>query len=170
MSETPGQFPPPPTPYGGVPPSQPPATSGGGMAGRHLVSVLIAVIVTPVGLALFDLGVTRWFQYAAQMLDPESAPLLSYVFAVAGCVLLLVAAAAGRVSGLGPVAAGILWGVVPGLWVLVDVQSFWEVTRELPEVWDHPFWFGYAPFMLPLAGVLLVGAGVAGRWSVPRSG
>lgn len=169
MSDDYGQRSMPPSPYRGMPPP-PPAAASGGMAVRHLVSVLVAVIATPIALALFDLGVTRWYVYAAQRLDPEGAPFLAYVLAVLGCVLLLVAAAAGRVSGLGPAVAGVLWGVIPGLWLLIDIQSFWEATRELPEVWDHPFWFSYAPFMLPLAGVLLIGAGIAGRWSAPKRG
>jgi xanthine/uracil permease len=163
MSDDTGRPGPPPAPYGGMP--LPPPSTGASMALRHLLSVIVAVVVTPIGLAMVDIGATRWMQYAVQRLEPEGVPFLAYALAAIGCVLLLVAAAAGRVSGLGPLLAGILWGAIPTLWILVDFRSFWERSNDLPDVWDHTFWFSYAPIMFPITGALLVGAGLAGRWS-----
>lgn len=168
MSNDYGQRSMPPSPYRGMPPP-PPTASGGTMVVRHLVSVLVAVIATPIGLALFDIGVESWRRHVVQTLDADGAPFLAYVLAFAGFGLLLGAAATGRLSGLGPLVAGVLWGGIPGLWMLIDLPSFWEVTREIPQVWDHTFWFAY-PLVLPLAGALLVGAGIAGRWNAPKRG
>ena len=153
----PAPAPPPPPPA----PASPPRTGGVPMAVRHLLSVVVAVVVAPIGLLVFDYGAEEYNIQRQVYLD-QSHTGKGLVLIVVGAVLLLLVAALGRVSGLGPVVAGLLYGVAPFLWFHLDLSSFYSRARDLPST--H-LWFGAAAYELPLAAVLLVGAGLAGRWA-----
>lgn len=129
------------------------------MLWRHLLGPLVALGATPLGLALVDYGAGQYLQDVYRAVDPGwSADLL---WIVAGGIVLTVAALSARISGLGPVLAAVVWGVVPFVWFVSDPGSFYRFTRDLPST--HP-WLSSAPVELPLLGALLLGAGIAGRW------
>lgn len=148
-----------PGPYGPPGAGSPGAPRRRSMAWRHIMGPLVALAATPVGLALIDYGAAQYIQEVYRFAEPGwSAELL---WLVAGGLVLTVAAASARLSGLGPVVAAVVWAVVPFVWFVSDGRGFFEFTTDLPTT--H-FWFSYAPIEFPLAGALLLGAGIGGRW------
>lgn len=129
------------------------------MAWRHVVGPLIALVATPVGLALLDYGAAEYARETYFAAESGWSPELLWL--VAGGLVLTAVAASTRLSGLGPVLAALVWTVVPFLWFVVDISSFYDVLSDLPST--H-LWFNYAPLEFPLAGALLLGAGIGGRW------
>lgn len=145
-----------PGPHGPAGPSSPRRRP---MLWRHLVGPLVALVATPVGLALVDYGADRYNRETFVTLETGwSAELL---WLVAGGLLLAVAAASARLSGLGPLLAALVWAFVPFAWFVFDRGSFFDLASDLPST--H-LWFGYAPIEFPLVGALLLGAGIGGRW------
>lgn len=151
----------PPAPFGssGPGPGSPGSPRRRSMAWRHVVSPLVALVVTPIGLALVDYGAGKYVQDVYRYADSGWSAELLWI--LAGGLFLTVAAAATRLSGLGPVLAALVWAVAPFLWFVVDAGSFFELSQDLPST--H-FWFSYAPIEFPLLGALLLGAGIGGRW------
>ena len=82
----------------------------------------------------------------------------------AGC--LFVAAAAGRISGLGPLLAGLVLGAGPCAWIVLDNASYVARANDLPEMWNHTSFglVGAAAVLYPTVAGLLLGAAVAGKW------
>jgi hypothetical protein len=146
----------PPGPSGPTGPTTPRRRA---MLWRHVVGPLVALVATPIGLALVDYGADRYVRETyASFDDGWSAELL---WLIAGGLFLVVAAASARLSGLGPILAAVVWTVVPFCWFVFDRGGFFDLVSDLPST--H-LWFSYAPIEFPLAGALLVGAGVGGRW------
>ena len=85
----------------------------------------------------------------------------------AGC--LFVAAAAGRISGLGPLLAGLVLGAGPCAWIVLDHASYVARANDIPEMWNHTSFglVGAAVVLFPTAAGVLLGAAVAGRWRRP---
>ncbi|WP_408897663.1 hypothetical protein ACJ5H2_00815 [Nocardioides sp. R1-1] len=154
-------LPPPPSPYPHpqAPVGTPPARRSP-MAVRHLASAVIALVLTPVGLLVFDYGAGRYRMEQARTFDnSETGGELALI--LLGVAILVAVGATGRVSGLGPVLAGLVWGLLPFLWFLADLEGFFRFSRDLPTT---QFWFGDPPYLFPLVAALGVGAGLAGRW------
>ncbi|KAA1426052.1 hypothetical protein [Nocardioides antri] len=165
MSDTSdSSYPPPPPPTAPTVPANHRHEKRRSMVLRHLVSAAVALVLTPIGIVLFDIGATRYRTLQLVALDDGGNVPELLVMGI-GLLLLLAAAACGRVSGLGPLLAGLVWGVVPAVWVYADAIGFYEVVLELPTVWDHSNWFGVASYLFPLVAALLLGAAVAGRWA-----
>lgn len=146
----------PAAPY--FPPPRPPRRSS--MALRHLASVAVALVLTPVGILVFDHGagtyLDEWFRNFE-----TSAVSGELLLMVLGVLILVAVAACGRLSGLGPVLAGVVWGVVPFVWFLVDLRSFTDFAQDLPSTY---LWFRSPTYLFPLVAAMLLGAGLAGRW------
>jgi len=157
--------PPPPAPPPAVPRPAAPPRGGVPMAVRHVLSVVAAAVIAPIGLLVFDYGAEDYSIQRQVYLD-QSHTGKGFVLIAVGAVLLLLVAALGRVSGLGPVVAGLLYGVAPFLWFHLDLSSFYSRSRDLPST--H-LWFGAAAYEFPLVAALLIGAGLAGRWARRRS-
>lgn len=85
----------------------------------------------------------------------------------AGC--LFVAAAAGRISGLGPLVAGLVLGAGPCAWIVLDHASYVSRANDLPEMWNHTSFglVGAAVVLYPTVTGLLLGAALTGRWRRP---
>jgi hypothetical protein len=127
---------------------------------RHLFGAGFALVATPVGVAVFDYGAGEYLRERIVNFDQGGAvPEILLMFLGAG--ILMVVAASGRLSGLGPVLAGLVWGLGPLVWFMADFASFADFSRDLPST--H-FWFGSPPILFPLVAALLIGAGLAGRW------
>jgi hypothetical protein len=119
-------------------------------------------VVTPAGLAVFDYGADDYAR-RVNVIGVQAPDTVKDVALIgAACVLLLLVAVAARVSGLGPVLAGVLYGVAPFTWFVLDSASFLRASVRLPST--H-LWFEGAPYELPLAATLLIGAGISGRWA-----
>lgn len=131
------------------------------MAPWHLVSVAIALVVTPVGILLFDYGAGQYLRTRAVYLEGNSGTFSELAPMALGGLLLAGVAATARLSGLGPIVAGFVWGLLPLLWFVIDVRSFFDVMQDLPL--NH-FWFASPPFLFGLVAALLVGSGAGGRW------
>ena len=80
-----------------------------------------------------------------------------------------MAAAAGRISGLGPLLAGLVLGAGPCAWILLDHTSYVNRANDLPELWSHTSFglVGAAVVLYPTVAGLLLGAALAGRWRRP---
>jgi len=82
----------------------------------------------------------------------------------AGC--LFVAAAVGRISGLGPLLAGLVLGAGPCAWIVLDHASYVDRANDVPELWSHTSFglVGAGVVLYPIVAGLLIGTAVAGRW------
>ncbi|KRB76267.1 hypothetical protein ASE01_14780 [Nocardioides sp. Root190] len=142
-----------------------PAPDGGrvvrkSMIGRHVMGVLFALVAAPVGVLVFDYGSGEYLRERIVNFDQTGAVgeiLLMFL----GAAILMTVALSARLSGLGPILAGLVWGVVPMVWFMADFASFAKFSRDLPS--SH-FWFSSPPVLFPLVAALLIGAGLAGRW------
>ena len=67
---------------------------------------------------------------------------------------------------MGPLVAGLLWGVAPTLVMLL--RPLWLLRRvhHLPDLYDFigSNLAGYGLFVFPVTGALLIAAGLTGRW------
>lgn len=127
---------------------------------RHLASVVLALGLTPVGVLVFDYGAGNYYLERARSFD-NSGTTGELLLMLVGAVILVAVAVTARISGLGPVLAGLVWGVAPFVWFLTDVRSFFDFTRDLPSAY---FWFASPSYLFPLVAVLCFGSGLAGRW------
>lgn len=115
---------PPPAGAGAPPVPVPPRSR----AGAHVLSVLVGLILTPVGLAALASG-AHGIATALESAGDVSTTAIGMVGA--GAVLLgLVAAAAGG-STLGPIVGGALYGIAPGLGFLLSPRSIEDTTTSL---------------------------------------
>ncbi|MCR1785121.1 hypothetical protein KVF89_21460 [Nocardioides carbamazepini] len=153
----------PPPPPGQGPPSpfaQPARPLRESMVLRHVVGVVVALGLTPVGILVFDYGAGRYARERMVTLE-DSGATGELVLMFVGALILAAVAASARVSGLGPVVAGLLWGGVPFVWFLADLPSFFDFAQDLP---SNHYWFAVPTYLFPLVAALLVGSGLAGRW------
>lgn len=156
MTDTSAAYPPPPA---GLP--APTRAGRRPMAVRHIVSVVIALSATPIGIVLFDYGAGKYLRERAINFSDGAEGLGWLVLMLVGGLVLMAVALTARLSGLGPIVAGVLWGLVPLLWFVVDLASFYDFSRDLPS--SH-FWFPSPPYLFGLVAPLLIGSGLAGRW------
>ncbi|MDQ6523801.1 hypothetical protein RB608_09335 [Nocardioides sp. LHD-245] len=160
MIESGVPYAPPPPPNAPTPFAAPRRPVGSAMVLRHLASVVIALVLTPVGVLVFDYGAGKYAQERVARFD-NSGTAGELVLMVVGALILMSVAASARISGLGPVLAGVLWGLVPFLWFLVDLRSFFDLSQDLPSTY---YWFTVPTYLFPLVAAMLVGSGLAGRW------
>jgi hypothetical protein len=146
------------------------ARRGRGLGGnRHMGSVLLSFLGVLGAYGAVDYGFYR-------TLGPEltvyqggelSDQAMIACAVAAGCLFL--AALAGRISGLGPLLAGLVLGVGPCAWIALDHASYVSRANDLPELWNHTSFglVGAAVVLYPTVAGLLLGAAFAGRWRRP---
>ena len=126
---------------------------------RRRISIIGSVVLALLGFGCVMSGVSLYYRHP----DSASAAIGNGLHLL-GALMLLAAAAAGRIAGNGPLVAGILSGLL-GLvslfsprtvWSLADVFGIHELSYSV---------LGYSSVLLPTAGMLLIGAGIAGRWN-----
>lgn len=138
-------------------------------ANRHLGSVVLSFLGVLGAYGALDYGFYR-ANTATQVLMRDGVladRTMIALGAAAGC--LLVAAAAGRISGLGPLLAGLVLGVAPSAWVFLDFASYVKRLDDVPEMW-HNTTFGLSSVafaVFPVVAGLLLGSALAGRWRRP---
>lgn len=135
---------------------------------RHLGSVLLSFLAVLGAYGALDYGFYRAYSDAQKELT-GALPQETMIALGAAGLCLLVAAAAGRISGLGPLLAGLVLGAAPAAWVLLDFPSYVSRLDDVPELWGHTtFGLSYVAFALyPVVAGLLLGAALAGRWRRP---
>jgi len=144
-----------------------PSPRGRGLGlNRHLGSVLLSFLAVLGAYGALDYGFYRAYTDAQAGRDLGSLPQATMIALGAAGACLLVAAAAGRISGLGPLLAGLVLGAAPAAWVFLDFPSYVSRLDDVPELWDHTtFGLSYVSFALyPVVAGLLLGAAIAGRW------
>lgn len=133
--------------------------------GFHVASVFFSLVLTPLALIALDYGLSTGWGRSVQTLSTDPVPLEAGIaMAVAGGLLFVVAALS-RLSGLGPLLAGIVWGVLPAVGFALIPAT---MIRRMAEVADPyaQFLFGLVETsaVFPVVGGLLVGVGLFGRW------
>ena len=133
---------------------------------RHLGSVVLSCLAVLGAYCALDYGFFRANVAAQINLDDGAlADRTMIALGVAG-LCLFIAAGAGRISGLGPLVAGLILGAAPSVWVFLDFGSFVHRLDDLPEAWDNTtFGLSFVSFaVFPAVAGLLLGAALAGRW------
>jgi hypothetical protein len=140
---------------------------GRGLGGnRHVASVLLSFLGVLGAYGAVDYGFYRTLGpdlTAYQGGEISDQAMIACAIA-AGC--LFVAAAAGRISGLGPLLASLVLGAGPCAWIALDHASFVARANDIPEMWNHTSFglVGAAAVLYPTVAGLLLGAAVAGKW------
>ncbi|WP_143101981.1 hypothetical protein [Amycolatopsis marina] len=101
---------------------------------RHLVSGTLGLLATPIGLGLIGYGSGQLRRTIAEL--PGNTGITGAAAMVAGGLVLLGVALLGRLSPLGPLAGGLVWGVLPGLFVLAFPMTTFRITSDLLDVGD----------------------------------
>lgn len=138
--------------------------------GSHLNSLVLSLLLTPIALVLVDYAyLNGWGRSITTGVDDPIALRAGIVIGVAAA-LLLVVAALGRASGIGPLLAGLVWGALPAVgFALVPLQMVRRMT-DLPDLYDNFLsgLSGGASIVFPVLGAVLVGTGLFGRWRGPK--
>ncbi len=147
----------------------PTRTTRGVGAERHITSVVLGLLLVPVGYGFADYASYRAITDTLQTPETSLLPTTTIVMMGAAAFCMFLAGATARISALGPLVAALVWGAAPTAWVIVDFASFAERIRDLPEAYDNlGFGIVYICFALfPAVGGLLLGGAVAGRWRRP---
>lgn len=133
--------------------------------GFHVASAFFSLLLTAVALVALDYSLSQGLINVGQAADgARVSDDAGIAMAVAGGVLLLVAALS-RLSGLGPLLAGLVWGVLPAVGYALVPAEMNQRIADLPDPYaDFLTGLGGSPAVFPVLGGLLVGIGVFGRW------
>jgi hypothetical protein len=133
---------------------------------RHLGSVVLSCLAVLAAYGAVDYGFYRADAAAADGPLDGALPDGTIIALCVAAACLFVAAAAGRISALGPLVAGLVLGAAPAAWVFLDYASYVQRLDDVPELWDHAtFGISYVAFAVyPTVAGLLLGAAIAGRW------
>ena len=85
----------------------------------HLASVIVAVALVPIAYLLLDFAMREMRPRVFGALDESALPPKVWVSVCAASGLMVIAAGIGRLSGLGPLVAGLLWGALPTVVTLI---------------------------------------------------
>lgn len=131
-------------------------------AGSRLISGAAGFVLTPIALVVASTGGQRLNMTVAAL--RTDGDVLGAVLVLVGAALLLGVAALGALSSTGPVIGGVVWGVLPGMLMLVAPRSAVQLS------FDAVGWLGRDAFGLSTwhvsgallgIGCALVGAGIA---------
>ncbi|KFU83159.1 hypothetical protein BB31_01315 [Amycolatopsis lurida NRRL 2430] len=135
----------------------------------RVLSGLGGVLLTPVALGLVIYGGAQLQRSLSQFLSVGEDPLSLFLLILGG-LLLLGVALLGALSGIGPMAGGVLWGVLPGLTFLLSPQ---DIMRLSYDVTGASLGVGLVTWLvmgaLFASGFLLIGAGLVGTLSRRRA-
>lgn len=139
-------------------------------ASRHMTGVLLALLLVPAAYVLVDHSFYLAVRDSGTLLEAGRLSDMVIMTMTIAAACFFAAAATGRISALGPLVAGLVWGAAPAVWVMLDFASYAERVRDLPNLYDDfglgLFTAGFALF--PAVAGLLLGAAVAGRWRGSR--
>jgi hypothetical protein len=135
-------------------------------ANRHLSSMLLSLLGVLGAYAAVDYGFYRSLGKGLTVYQGGALSDQAMISAAVAAGCLFVAAAAGRISGLGPLLAGLVLGAGPSAWIVLDRASFVARANDIPELWNHTSFglVGAAVVLYPTVAATMLGAAVAGRW------
>ncbi|MBB1157743.1 hypothetical protein H4281_31745 [Amycolatopsis sp. DR6-1] len=129
----------------------------------RVLSGLCGLVLTPVALGLLAYGSYRHQRQIAASFA-EHGDALGITLMATGAVLLFGIAVLGAWSGTGPVAGGLVWGLVPGVLTLVSPRSAFDLLDLLPRGEMTVAVVGWMSSGALLGtGFLLLGTGLAAR-------
>jgi hypothetical protein len=144
---------------------------GRGLGGnRHLGSVVLSFLGVLGAYGALDYGFFHTLGSGLTVYqggDVSDRALVALGVA-AGCMFL--AGLAGRISGLGPLLAGLVLGAGPCAWIVLDHASYVDRMNDVPNIWGDHTTFGLVAagvVIYPIVTGLLLGAAFAGRWRRP---
>jgi hypothetical protein len=135
-------------------------------ANRHLGSLVLSVVGVLGAYAAVDYAYYRSLGEGLTAYQGGELSDQAMIAAGVAAACLFVAAAAGRVSALGPLLAGLVLGAGPCAWIVLDHQSYVDRANDIPELWSHTSFglVGASVVLYPVVAGLLIGTAVAGRW------
>jgi hypothetical protein len=135
-------------------------------SGRHATSVVLSFAGVLVGYGALDFGFFRASRHFLVEANSGRIPDETAIALGVAALGFLVATAAGRISALGPLLAGLVLGVAPSVWVYLDYGSYVRRLDDFPELWDNTTFglSGLAFAIFPAVAGLMLGAAAAGRW------
>jgi hypothetical protein len=134
-----------------------------GGALRRVLSAVVCLLLTPIGIAAMTYGVDRYWHLTIQQVGAERDHRGLVAIGLGACLLLIVAWL-GAVSPIGPMLGGLVWGIAPAVLYLLDPRGTAREVSDLGFIPDSALsgavlWLGHGAFLM--LGVLLVGAGLA---------
>jgi len=137
---------------------------------RHLGSIVLSFLGVLGAYGALDYGFYKTLgpDLTVYQGGEVGDPALVAFGAAAAC--MFVAALAGRISGLGPLLAGLVLGVGPCAWIVLDHASYVDRMNDVPNIWGDHTTFGLVAagvVIYPVVAGLLLGTAVAGRWRRP---
>ncbi|MEU4249508.1 hypothetical protein AB0F15_19060 [Amycolatopsis sp. NPDC026612] len=127
----------------------------------HVVSALGGIVLTPVALGLVSWGGFRQQQLVQATLS-TNRDSLGIALLAGGAILLLVVAALGALSAVGPILGGLIYGVLPGVAAMAVPEWGFRLVNMMPK---SDIAYGVMDFLfiggLLGVGFLLVGSGLA---------
>ena len=139
-------------------------------ANRHVGSIVLSFLGVLGAYGALDYGFYKTLgpDLTVYQGGQVSDPALVAFGAAAAC--MFVAALAGRISGLGPLLAGLVLGAGPCAWIVLDHASYVDRMNDVPNIWGDHTTFGLVAagvVIYPVVAGLLLGTAVAGRWRRP---
>ncbi len=138
-------------------------------ANRHLGSMLLSLLGVLGAYGAVDYGFYRSLGDGLTVYQGGELSDRAMIAAAVAAGCLFVAAAAGRISALGPLLAGLVLGAGPCAWIVLDRASYVARANDIPELWNHTSFglVGAATVLYTTVAGALLGAAVAGRWRRP---
>jgi hypothetical protein len=140
---------------------------GRGLGGnRHLGSVVLSFLGVLGAYGAVDYGFYRSLGPGLTVYQGGNLSDNAMIAGGVAAACLFVAAAAGRISALGPLLAGLVLGVGPCVWILLDRASYVDRANDIPEIWNHTSFglVGASVVLYPAVAGMLIGTAMAGRW------
>lgn len=134
---------------------------------RHFLGVFIGIVLTPVGVWLWQWGSNLVGVAIARFGD--SADPFGIGLIVTGSVLLFLVALLGRWTPAVPLAGGLVWALVPGIVILIAPQATFSWLQQIggDRSWAFilDYWQAGMRGYLLVVGLILIGAGLAAALS-----
>jgi hypothetical protein len=144
---------------------------GRGLGGnRHLGSVVLSFLAVLGAYGCLDYGFFHTLGANSTTYQGGEVSDRAMIALGAAAACMFVAALAGRISGLGPLLAGLVLGAGPCAWIVLDHASYVDRLNDVPNIWGGHTTFGLVAagvVIYPVVAGLLLGAAVAGRWRRP---
>ncbi|KAA1425387.1 hypothetical protein FE697_005920 [Mumia zhuanghuii] len=126
--------------------------SSSGGAARHVVSLFAGLVLPPLAYLGFDWAFGRYWLELNQFRDANDRALWPFAVIAIGALLLLLVAAAGRLSPVGPAIAAVLYGALPAVAVVAFRN---DIVRAGMEIRDWDVVYNYALVNVPFYGIVL---------------
>lgn len=133
--------------------------------GFHVASAFFSLLLTAVALVALDYSLSQGVVNVSEAVGGSRLSNDAIIAMGVAAAVLLVVAALSRLSGLGPLLAGLVWGVLPAVGFALVPAEMNQRIADLPDPYaDFLTGLGGSPAVFPVVGGLLVGLGLFGRW------